>query len=329
MSERQPRNSGSSSNPISLVTLLLLGFIVLAFVVLLFDASDVIAQGGDPEDPEAAFIIRNPGYEEQTNGNHVKPWGKANSSPGIIYAEQSAPHSGQWNGALEPLGAWLAMRQKVQVNNNRIYRLSAWVSNSRTDFAHPAHLVWNSNVTGDRVCAYSVAAWATYTWVECLFEMPAGTTTFRVKLKSDAPAGQWIVVDDWNLIDEGTPDFDKTVQALGKVQGQVVKGARATMLTGDPQPPLGNSFASGFTGVCNLTPCTLRGGLGYYEVGYAKGLFTFGQLRIFVSSLTAGDLIPSTTVFNNPSISTNTWYSFEVNRNDATNEWEARVGGML
>lgn len=269
MHSRRPHTIPSAINasrsnarvfPVNLLSLLILA---LALTLIVLSSTSVSAQDPeiDPSDPEAQRFIRNPSYEEVTNSSHLPPWSKAKGSPGIIYAEQSAPHSGGWNGALEPLGSWLAMRQRVLVTSGHVYRLTTWVSTSNGDSGHPANLVWNTNVSGDRVCAYSLARWATYSHVECWFDVPDGVTKFLVKLKSNAPNGQWVVVDDWKIEDWGRSEEVQSAQALGKVQGEAVFGANSAIYTGQPD---GESyFVAGFVGVCNQVPCSVALQIGF------------------------------------------------------------------
>ncbi len=303
--------------------------LALGLTLIVLSSTSVSAQDPeiDPSDPEAQRFIRNPSYEEVTNSSHLPPWSKAKGSPGIIYAEQSAPHSGGWNGALEPLGSWLAMRQRVLVASGRVYRLTTWVSTSNGDSGHPANLVWNTNVSGDRVCAYSLARWATYSHVECWFDVPDGVTKFLVKLKSNAPNGQWVVVDDWKIEDWGRSEEVQSAQALGKVQGEAVFGANSAIYTG--QPDGGSYFVAGFVGVCNQVPCSVALQTGYYEVGFAKGTWTGGQLKPYVSWKESGSLGGTGRTIDNLTLNEDTRYNFEVRFNDATQEWEAYVGGIL
>ncbi len=161
------------------VNLLLAVFLICAIGTLLWQlpAPSTIFAGpvADPDDVGAQPFIRNPGFEEDPDGdgNHYPPWGRFPQGSDV-YAENTAPHNGAWNGAMDPHGVLTTQRQKVQVNAGNLYELKAWVSTSVGDLGHPANLIWFSNVTGDRTCAYSTAIWATYSFLKCTFEMPAG-----------------------------------------------------------------------------------------------------------------------------------------------------------
>lgn len=214
------------------------------------------------------------------------------------------------------------MRQKVQVTPGKIYVMGVYVSSIQADQLHPANLIWFTNVTGDRICANSNAKWSVnrYAKISCAFIIPTGTTGFRVKLKSDAQPGDWIVADDWYL---GESNDFSLVQAFATIQfdpvtNKRITGMRANLWTG--QQPSGYSYVSSPMGICRV-PGTCDGAI---EVGYVKGTRTSNALKPYLGWQNPGtnpeDIIYPET------LSDNTFYQFEVNYDDSYGVWNAKLG---
>lgn len=144
-----------------------------------------------------------------------------------------------------------------------------------------------------------------------------------MKLKSDASSGQWVVADDWLLVDGGDSSISPRVQAFSTLQKNSITGLTAEIWTAEP-PVIGGAynFVASPVGICHSPgPCT-----GLSETGYYKGYWTSWELRQFFSFRAVG-YPPETRYLD--ALSQNAAYTFSVKFNSSTSRWEIYRNNQL